>query len=173
LKIDFIPKEEKKGGATSSVIKSLLIALLVVFVLMGVLGIRYFKNNLKMNELSTKESALQVKEESLKDFKDSFEKLKDSPVINTLSNHVYFSELFAKLENSAPSTVRILSLSTDESSIVKIDAQTVGGYAKVSLFLKTLKKNGFLEPVVKSISTSEDKLQFSVESKLSKEMVLK
>lgn len=172
MKIDFIPKEEKKTGIPSPVIKNSLIALLVVLVLMGVLGTRYFMNNLKMDELKAKENTLQGKEESLKDFKESFEKLKTSPVINALNNHTYFSQFFTKLEQSTPSTVRILSISTDESSIVKIDAQAVGGYAKVSLFLKMLKKNGFLEPVVKSISAVEGKLHFSVECKFSKEMVL-
>jgi len=173
MKINLIPQEENKQETTSSLKKAALAALITVGLLFLALSIRYFINKSKLDTLSNEENAISVQEEPFKEFTNAFVKYKDHPALALLASHSYYSRLLDKVEQATPPSVHISGLIVDESLLVKLDASVESGYAQISQYSKYLKKAGFIDPVVKSVSTSSIGIGFSMEFKLTRDMISK
>ena len=173
MRINLIPQEEKKVNVGSKVLKTLIISLSMIVLLASTLAVRFFWDILKLNNLEADDQVLKSKEESLKDFKESFEKYKSHPALTLLANHAYYSKLLNKLDDINSEKVKVTNIQIDENFLVNMNAETQGGIAEISRFLKALKKAGFEEPVIKSISTQSTSTSFSLNFKISKQMVLK
>ncbi len=173
MRINLIPQEEKRVNVKPAFVKTLVISFLTFALLSITLGARYFLDTLKLKDIESQNQALKDKEDSLRDFKETFEKYRSHPALNILENHTYFSKLFDKLNSLSTDKIKISNIQVDESFLVTLGGQTQDGIAEVSRFLKTLKKEGFLETTVKSMSTQGQNVNFSLAFKATKEMVSK
>ena len=176
MDINLIPQEEKGAAdVRSSIIRVLIISFVTVFLLASFLGIRYLVNGIKINNLIKKEKAVISKEEEFKDFKESFDKYRSHRAMPILYNHTYYSKLLSSIKKSVPSTIKQGDITLRDELKCSINGEIIGGYSfmEISRLLNNIKKEGFLNPKVSSISFTSGEINFTVDFSFSREMILK
>lgn len=173
MKINLIPREEDQSILKPLLVRTLIISVSTVLLLLLFLGIRSIINKIKLDGLSKKEQVVIENENNLKDIKDSFEKYKAHPAVSILNNHKYYSKFFAKLQETESGNIQISGLTISDGNKVNVICKTSKSYLDISTFLKNLKKNGFTNIKLASISPAGSNISFTIDFSFPQGLILK
>ncbi|NTU69612.1 hypothetical protein HGB13_02155 [bacterium] len=174
MAINLIPQEEVNVSSENTLKKGIIFGVILALFSFTLLGVRYFYEQKRLNDLETQESDIKAQEEDLKEYKASLEKYKTHPALQVLSNHTYHTQFFSKIEECVLPNMTLSTIKIDMNNKVSLSASLNGRYADAARFILTLKAKGFTNVKVGGITRSDlGDVTFSVEFDFPKTLILK